>query len=274
MKSTDYQPVVIPRSYRRIMTYQERDYHIFVSIPADPPPESGFPVIYLLDGNSVFATVTEAIRIQSRGPERTGVYPAMVVGIGYPTDDPYHPTRFYDYTYEVPAAELPGSPKGAEWPQMGGAEQFLTFLEEELKPSIENDFPIDRTQQAILGHSLGGLFVLHVLLSRPNAFQRYIAGSPSIHWNESVLLAKESQLPSLLTDDLDVHALLTIGELENDGRFLVKEKSLAMIERLSSMGKGQIKASFKEFANENHSSVLPVFISQGLRFATKKTARY
>lgn len=273
MKSTDYQPVVIPRTYSKIMTYQERDYHSFVSIPPDPPLESGFPVIYLLDGNSVFATMTEAIRIQSRGPERTGVYPAIVVGIGYPTDSPYHPARFFDYTYEVPALELPGNPRGADWPKMGGAEQFLAFLEEELKPSIENDFPVDRTQQAIFGHSLGGLFVLHVLLTKPHAFQRYIAGSPSIHWNESVLLAKESQLPKLLTDDLDVHALLTIGELENDGRFLVKEKSLAMVERLSSMGKGQIKASFKEFADENHSSVLPVLISQGLKFATKKTAR-
>lgn len=80
-------------------------------------------------------------------------------------------------------------------------------------------------------------------------------------------------MPSLLTDDLDVHALLTIGELENDGRFLVKEKSLAMVERLTSMGKGQIKASFQEFAAENHSSVLPVLVSQGLKFATKKTAR-
>lgn len=119
MKSTDYQPVVIPRSYSKSMTYQERDYHIFVSVPADPPPESGFPVIYLLDGNSVFATMTEAIRIQSRGPERTGVYPAIVVGIGYPTDGPYHPARFFDYTYEVPASELPGTPKGADWPQMG-----------------------------------------------------------------------------------------------------------------------------------------------------------
>lgn len=273
MKSTDYQAVVIPRTYSKIMTYNEREYHIFISVPAETPPESGFPVIYLLDGNSVFATMTEAIRIQSRGPERTGVYPAIVVGIGYSTDGPFHPARFYDYTYEVPVSELPGNPKGTDWPQMGGADQFLDFLEYELKPRIEQDFPIDRTQQAIFGHSLGGLFVLHALLSRPHAFQRYIAGSPSIHWNESVLLAKELQLPSLLTEDLDVHALLTIGELENDGRFFVKEKSLAMIERLSSMGHGQIKASFKEYPDENHSSVLPVLISQGIKFATKKTAR-
>ncbi|WP_436709702.1 hypothetical protein [Brevibacillus formosus] len=55
-------------------------------------------------------------------------------------------------------------------------------------------------------------------MTKPHAFQRYIAGSPSIHWDESVLLAKESPLPKLLTDDLDVHALLTIGKDSNSLR--------------------------------------------------------
>lgn len=70
--------------------------------------------------------------------------------------------------------------------------------------------------------------MLHALLTRPHEYQCYIAGSPSIHWNESVLLEEERRLPERLTDELKVRALLTIGELENDGRFHVNVKAEAM----------------------------------------------
>lgn len=273
LEDTVYRAVTIPRSQIRKMTYDDRTFHIFVSIPDVTPPPSGFPVIYVLDANSVFGTMTEAIRLQSQAPEKTGVYPAIVVGIGYPTEAPFHPSRYYDFTHVVPASELPAHPRGGEWPEMGGAEGFLSFIDDTVKPAIEKDLPVDRTRQTIFGHSLGGLLVLHALLTRPHAYQCYIAGSPSIHWNESVLLEEERRLPSLLTDDMRIRALLTVGELENDGRFAVNVKAQAMAKRLSAMGNGQIEASFRQFPDENHTSVLHVLISHAIRFASKPPAR-
>ncbi|GEB32386.1 ferri-bacillibactin esterase BesA [Brevibacillus parabrevis] len=273
MDSTTYEAVAIPRSQTRKITYNERTFHLFVSTPDTAPPPTGFPVIYLLDANSVFGTMTEAIRLQCRAPEKTGVQPAIVVGIGYPTEAPFHPSRYYDFTHVVPQDELPAHPRGGEWPEMGGAERFLSFIEKTVKPAIEKDFPIDRTRQTIFGHSLGGLLVLHALLTRPHEYQCYIAGSPSIHWNESVLLEEERRLPERLTDELKVRALLTIGELENDGRFHVNVKAEAMAKRLSALGTGQIQATFRQFPDENHTSVLHVLISHAIRFASKTAAR-
>src|SRR5690606_34171859 len=126
-------------------------------------PPAGFPVIYVLDANSVFGTVTEAVRAQSRFPARSGVDPAIVVGIGYATDAPFHPDRHYDFTLPVPAHELPPHPDGGSWPGQGGSAAFLQFIERELKPQIERDFPVDTSRQTIFGHSLGGLFVLTAL---------------------------------------------------------------------------------------------------------------
>jgi len=97
----------------------------------------------------------------------------------------------------------------------GGADAFLTFIEEELKPWIEREFKIDGTRQAIIGHSLGGLFVLHTLFTKPGAFRTYVAGSPSIHWSRRIILDEERQFASRLEHErMDVRVLLAVGELK------------------------------------------------------------
>ncbi|MDR6881146.1 alpha/beta hydrolase-fold protein [Bacillus sp. 3255] len=60
-----------------------------------------------------------------------------------------------------------------------------------MQPRVERDYAIDRKRQAILGHSLGGLFVLQTLFTRPQTFQTYVAGSPSIHRNPRLIREQE-----------------------------------------------------------------------------------
>ncbi|MDR1460164.1 MAG: hypothetical protein LBI78_00765 [Campylobacteraceae bacterium] len=63
----------------------------------------------------------------------------------------------------------------------GGAEEFLEFIENELKkPAITEKIKIDRQKQAIWGHSYSGLFVLYTLFAHYDFFQRYISVSPSL----------------------------------------------------------------------------------------------
>lgn len=262
-------PVSIPRSHHLSMRFQGREYEIFVSFPVGPPPPSGFPVLYMLDGNAVFGTVTEAVRAQSRFPERTGVYPAVIVAIGYSTDAPFHPSRHYDFTMPVPRAELPPSPDGTDWPEQGGAMAFLSFIEDELMPMIAAQYSIDPSRGSLIGHSLGGLFVLFALFTRPYLFQRFAAGSPSIYWNENVLQEKERQFVQLLQHNKPIDLLLTAGELERTHESLVNVKTKALAERLSALGNDRLSVEYREFEDEQHISVLPVFISKAIRFAMK-----
>ena len=196
---------------------RQQPYQIYVYKPAQEAPPQGFPVIYLLDANALFATMVEALRVQSRIPEKTGVYPAVVVGIGYPTKEPFDSSRFYDFTMPTPNEVLDALPvrnKDAVRPQVGGADTFRAFIEQELKPRIESDYPIDTKQQAIFGHSLGGLFVLQTLFKQPQTFQTYVAGSPSVHWNKAMLREQEQHYASSLQQAQTNHKLLiTIGEL-------------------------------------------------------------
>jgi len=264
----------IPRTKQCVMysRCENREYRIFVSQPYEDPPSAGFPVIYVLDANVVFGTMVEAMRVQAGRPDRTGVIPAVIVGIGYPTERPFSPARFYDFTMPVPKSELPARPDGTAWPEMGGAAAFLEFIETELKPKIERELPIDRTRQAIFGHSLGGLFVLQVLFTKPTAFRTYIAGSPSIHWGKQLLLEAEQRFVARIKQEaLNVDVLLAAGELERGHKSRINVHAEELAERLSDLEEFGVYVEFYEFIGEGHVSILPALASRALRFASRNS---
>ncbi|SDZ41043.1 hypothetical protein SAMN05421736_11211 [Evansella caseinilytica] len=253
---------------QQIVSGLNREYHIFISKPNVEPPATGYPVIYYLDGNSVFGTVVEAMRIQSAKPEKTGVVPAVIVGIGYPTDSPFSPARFYDYTITRGEIPMRSKPDGTAWPDQGGAEEFLSFIEEELKPKIHRTYPTDPSKQALFGHSLGGLFVLYALFAKPAAFRTYIAGSPSIHLNERSILEKETMFRNQLEKQtICADLLIGIGELENNHKSNIGNYAKKMVGRLSNYENRGLKVNFIEFAEEGHSSVLPPLVNRSLRYS-------
>lgn len=74
----------------------------------------------------------------------------------------------------------------------GGGADFLDFLLQTLRPQLQQRLPLAPTRQALAGHSLGGLFTLYALRSRPDAFQTFIASSPSVWWGNRYLEAMAS----------------------------------------------------------------------------------
>ncbi|MDA1476669.1 alpha/beta hydrolase [Bacillus changyiensis] len=275
MGVADCSPVTIPGAQQRLIRSREgnRNYRIFIAKPSEEPPPTGYPVIYLLDGNSVFGTMVEAVRMQARRPEKTGVIPALIVGIGYQTDAPFDQRRIYDFTLPVPKDELPPRPDGRDWPASGGAETFLSFIENDLKPQIEREFKIDKNRQTIFGHSLGGLFVLQALYRNPGLFQTYIAGSPSIHWNRSFFANEADFISRLQKTNLKVDVLLGAGELEKTHQCRMNDNAKTLAKRLSALENFGVRAEFTEFKGEGHITVLPVLISRALRFALNPVSR-
>src|SRR5262245_51135485 len=80
------------------------------------------------------------------------VAPAIVVGIGYPTDDIrdiFARRRLFDLTPSPVGA--PGRSGG------GGLDAFLRVIEDEVKPFVAARYRVDPAKQSIYGYSLGGL---------------------------------------------------------------------------------------------------------------------
>jgi hypothetical protein len=82
-------------------------------------------------------------------------------------------------------------------PRVGGSAAFRAFIRDELFPEIDRRY---RTtgERAIIGESLVGLFIVETLFTEPGMFDRYIAFSPSLWWNDDGLLREApARLPAL-----------------------------------------------------------------------------
>ncbi len=264
MKEYKTSPVITSGAEKWSMTSRYgRRYDIYISIPKQPAPESGYPIIYVLDGNAFFHTFHETVKVQSARSEKTKVIPAVIVGIGYPVDAAFASEfRVYDFTPPTSVENLPPKPDGSAWSENGGAEEFFHFITQELQPCIEQHVSIDRQKQTLFGHSLGGLFALYVLFSGTSAFQTFMITSPSIWWGNRVILELVKNWAAN-TDISEKRVFLAVGELEKD-HMVNDARDLAIrLEELRSKG---LTTVFYELTDENHVSVVPTVISRAIRF--------
>ncbi|ELT0356973.1 catecholate siderophore esterase IroE, partial [Escherichia coli] len=75
-----------------------RHYRVWTAVPNTTAPASGYPILYMLDGNAVMDRLDDELLKQLS--EKT---PPVIVAVGYQTNLPFDlNSRAYDYT---PAAE-------------------------------------------------------------------------------------------------------------------------------------------------------------------------
>jgi uncharacterized protein len=231
------------------------NYRVQLFIPDQPPQsEDGYPVIYMLDGNAYFGFGADVIRNQSHNMLKTGVDPAIVVGIALDAEETViRERRFYDFTPPASAYKFPDRMKWKTTGKHGGADIFLDWLVDELQPRILENYNVQHDKQCLYGHSLGGLFTLYSMFKRPEAFQCYLAISPSIWWNDK-------HIYSFLNKDQDSKLFIGVGEKEG---FMV-EDALALYHRLpSSIDE---KTLYYVADDENHASVVPATLSRAFRY--------
>jgi mannan endo-1,4-beta-mannosidase len=152
---------------------------IWVQLPENYAPESHdrYPVIYVLDGAEHLKAVSTVLSYYWGGfmPEM------VIVGISNRAN------RARDLTPSQTGRHL-----GMAFNQeSGGAERFTAFIEKELIPYVENRYPVTG-YRTLIGHSLGGLFAIHILVNHTDLFDNFIAIDPSLDRDNQKLL-KESE---------------------------------------------------------------------------------
>lgn len=254
-------------------------------------PAGAIAATLALDGNASAGLLHHASTYLEMGGE---IPPSVVVSVGYPLDAavPFLVARNEDLT-PVPWPEwdvLYGRVLGLECPASGRADAFLAVLVEELKPALERELGIDPRNWTLVGHSLGGLFATHALLTAPHEFRRYLAVGSSFWWRRPSMFERAEAF-GRASDPVDVDVWLAAGEFETPSAF---ERSWTRYmhrrewqEYLECMGghpdilgdtrrmaelvgrRPGCRAHAAELAGETHASEVMQAVSHGLRWLNR-----
>ncbi|MEZ5040363.1 MAG: alpha/beta hydrolase-fold protein [Saprospiraceae bacterium] len=160
--------------YSKILQ-EERE--VFISVPKGfygmNEQSPTFPVVYVMDGESQFLTIVGVLDQLSAPASANDVAPQMIV-VGIPNTN-----RNRDLT---PTQGIIGR-DSASIKITGGAGLMADFIKKELIPYVDSLYPTS-AHRVLVGHSLGGLFVLNTLIKYPALFQNYLAIDPFMRWDD------------------------------------------------------------------------------------------
>ena len=221
-----------------------RQYDLLVSLPEDYATSGKpYPVLYVLDGwhFPLMAFLQENNIYSKRMP------PVIMVDVSQGSSGDVTALRAQDFTPTKTAQEA----------RSGGAAAFLDFLEHEVIPFVDRTYRTIPTDRGLLGHSYGGLFAIYCLEERPALFQRIVAASPSMFWDDQVLIkaarTKLRNLPGPIRLDISVG---------DDGD--VTDYAVALAKALDEIKPKGLDYRFTVYHGESHNSVRLVSFPAGL----------
>ncbi len=198
------------------------------------PIADGYPVLYLLDGDSNFQHTSAVAQFLA---EANRIPPMIVVGI-------LNTDRGRDLTPRSSSLD-----DHANFPSHGGAARFQEFLADELFPFMRNNYET-HPFRILVGHSLGGLFAIHTLTTRPELFDAYIAISPSLQWSDQGLV---DQAADYFEDLVELPVDVFITHANEGGQSLAAIRRLTAI--LGESAPRDFRWDFRQFPEEHHGSV-------------------
>lgn len=220
---TPSQPITVGETFVIPSATMRENRRVMISLPDSyGRTNSGYPVLFLLDGSSHIvhggALVRYLVTARNRIPE-------MIV------------------------VALPNTNRNRDMTPGPGAVQFQRYLAEELIPWVEQYY---RTvpERVVFGHSLSASFVVHTLLNRPALFRGYVAASAPLWRYDS--LARDMRLGLARAAQAGAAVYLTVGELETDS---IRGGMQRFADALRTAPTGQAPAStFSALLDEDHNS--------------------
>jgi predicted alpha/beta superfamily hydrolase len=252
-----FPPHTIPNSQLRVLPRNAagRQYQLHISVPGSYAKDTGkrYPVVYVTDAYWDFVKI-DAIR---GGLVYDKVVPEfIVVGLGYAGENlDYGNLRRWELS------PVPFGDGGAD--ASGHAADFLKTIETEVIPLVEREYRVDSSYRVLAGASLGGLFTLYSMYTKPELFQAYIAGTPAVVFGNDWLFGYEETFAKS-GRSLKVRLFVSGGGNEAPG-FLGGIKRFN--ERIASRKTAGLAYEFRIIEGERHAGMQFESYVRGLRFA-------
>ncbi|SEB36456.1 hypothetical protein SAMN04489761_0159 [Tenacibaculum sp. MAR_2009_124] len=236
---------------------ETRNYYVYLPTSYKTSQTKKYIVVYVLDGNqSKFHEVTGIVQSMNSISNLKMQIPEVIVVAIENTDrvKNFTPTNSLNYLDRENILSFSSS---------GGANDFMSFIENELMPHINS---IYRTigKNMIIGHSLGGLFGLHVLLENPTLFQYYILIDPSWFWDHNYIGKRaKSILPNKSDLNASVYTTLANNFAEDERHFKWGQEFYQLLENSNAPN---LRTKIKYFEDEKHLTVPLPSTYKGFRF--------
>jgi predicted alpha/beta superfamily hydrolase len=246
------------------------EYEIRVALPVSYAEcERRYPVLWITDNN------LEAALVALGSAELI----LVSVGAGLVSLGEASSRRLYDlkpgesYYFEGPAGEYLRRELEAQLPEAasyrgGGASRFLDFLVDDVRPALAAEYRMDPADHALFGFSAGGTFVCTALLARPDAFTRYICGSPSLYSGDHKVFELEERYAEE-HHDLAARVFFAAGEAEitepMSSAWGFVSGMVRLAEILSFRSYPSLRLTVKILPGESHETMLLPLLSWGVR---------
>jgi predicted alpha/beta superfamily hydrolase len=246
---------MIPRSEVRALPVNAagRQYALFVGLPVSYAKEPGkrYPVVFVTDGYWDFQKLTAL-----HGPLVYDRYAPefIVVGMGYAGENP-------DFN-KLRSWELSPVPFGAADDSSGHAREYLDTIEKVFIPLIDKEYRTDPKKRVLGGASLGGLFTLYSMFTKPELFSAYIAVTPAVGLQDEWLLKYEDEFAKA-GKSVSARLYMTVGGNESPR---VVAPILRMNQRLAMRRYPQLAFEFRIIDGERHAGNQTESYNRGLRF--------
>jgi uncharacterized protein len=148
----------------------------------------------------------------------------------------------------------------------GGASKLLEFIALELIPFVESNYRVLSTERYLGGYSYGGLFTLYTMFTKPDLFNKYFAGSPTIEFGNGFLFDLENKFASS-SKDIRAKLWMTAGGAEDS-------TTIANVKRMTTTLKSRHYAGLSVesyiFPEETHQSSMAASLMRGFVVINKK----
>ncbi|MFD2287922.1 alpha/beta hydrolase [Pedobacter petrophilus] len=204
-----------------------------------------YPVIYLLDGSADEDFIHVAGIVQfNTFPWVNRIPKSIVVGIA-------NTNRKFNFT-------SPGGSKSDEKliPKNGGSAPFISFIEKELQPHIDQKFGGNK-DNTIIGQSLGGLLATEILFTKPQLFSKYIIISPSLWWRDGYLLREK---PAILNSGYTspTHVYIGVGKegsIDGSKNHIMEKDAKLLAKKIKNGLSKTVNVFFNYLPDEDHATV-------------------
>ncbi|WP_245785583.1 alpha/beta hydrolase [Alkalimonas amylolytica] len=229
-----------------------RAFHIYIRLPEgyDSNADTQYPVVYLLDGDSLFPILAANhlfLTYDDQLPE------AIVVGIAYGGFAPEINKRHLDFT--------PGAADGVAGE--GAAALFVQFLKHDLLPEVESRYRADASRRVLFGQSRGGTMVLYSAFTEPDLFWGRIASNPAFRPGSEFFYTTPAS-----ASRNDLHLMVTSGTAD---RPQLVADARAWFAHWQSLDKLPWQLELKVIEGGTHAADSPASYRSGLRWLFQLT---